>query len=252
MHKIKVIAGKPEHVSNKALVPVYWATGQSNKGRILVRFPIETQDHQAAAEIIVIRYLILEKDIYSGIKTGKNLHLQVSKGAIKKIQRIESKKHDLYDFGYQLLTRFADAIISVSKDIDWLPEENSMPLPPLCLDADLYRNNDMLNIKNLGEIRITRHALEKYREVCQTTDMGTTWKNLTRRLNANLVKINIPDRVLAHKYKKYGASPEVWNSQKSNLHYVFVFKDDHKVLVTVFARDPQEHLKVFRPGFENL
>jgi len=40
-------------------------------------------------------------------------------------------------------------------------------------------------------------------------------------------------------------------SQDNPLHYVFLPKNDHRVLVTVFNKDPEEQLERFQPSLAN-
>ena len=40
--------------------------------------------------------------------------------------------------------------------------------------------------------------------------------------------------------------------QNNPLHYVFLRKSDHRVLVTVFNKDPEEQLERFLPSLVNM
>ncbi|MDD5410077.1 MAG: hypothetical protein PHF31_01460 [Methylobacter sp.] len=70
---------------------------------------------------IAIRYLLCEENIFNANRTGVNLKIVVSKGAIKKMAKQSTKKVDLYEYGYPILTRYGEAEIAVSKDNFWFP-----------------------------------------------------------------------------------------------------------------------------------
>jgi hypothetical protein len=113
------------------------------------------------------------------------------------------------------------------------------------------RGIEKIDSAGMGNVAVTRHALERYREHCGTLDMNTSWKNLHRRLNGRLNQIILPTKVLLHKLKKYGQKPEVWMNHDNPLHFVFLPKDNHRVLVTVFNKDPDEQLERFLPSLAN-
>jgi hypothetical protein len=98
----------------------------------------------------------------------------------------------------------------------------------------------------MGTIGVTFHALERYNEYRDTRDLTRSWKSLIERLKGNLERISLPNNVEAHKIRKYGESPEIWKHTDDMMHYVFCERDGLKVLVTVFNRNTQKDLPVYR------
>lgn len=245
MDTLTVFANTDSEFDDHAVVRVYWRTGLHRKNAVDVRLALTCQDRLAAAEAIAVRYLLSEQNIFNANRTGINLKIVVSKGAIKKMARQATQKLDLYEYGYPILTRYGEAKIEVSKDKSWFPSDETLSEIPL-IHGESLRGIEKLESKDMGMIGVTRHALERYIEHCGTLDMNTAWKNMHRRLKGRLVNIKLPSNVIMHKLRKYGETPEVWKHPDDPLHYVFCTRSDHKVLVTVFNKDPEEAV-TFRP-----
>jgi hypothetical protein len=249
MDLLTVYAQAPTHFDNHARVRVYCRSGARRQSAVDVTLALSCQDPLAAAEAIAIRYLLGEVCIFNANRTGINLKLVVSKGALKKLARQATRKFDLYEYGHPLLTRYAEAEVAVSKDRSWFPGEDKLGEIPL-IDGERRRGIEKLHSDGMGLIAVTRHALERYAAHCGTLDRNTAWKNLHRRLKGRLDPIPLSAPVLRHKLKKYGEAPEVWKHPDNPLHYVFCHQSDHKLLVTVFNKDPDEP-RVFRPALAN-
>ncbi|PPD50739.1 MAG: hypothetical protein CTY16_01075 [Methylobacter sp.] len=220
------------------VVRVYWMTGKQRKKAVDVRLALTCENKLAAAEAVVIRYLLGEACVFNKNRTGHNLGIVVSKGAIKKLGHSKNPHNELYDYGYPLLTRYRGAEITVSKDQAWFPPVEELG-EVACVDGESLRGWETFETNDKGVIAITRHALERYQENCGTINAQTTWKSLTQRLqfNAGIEKVELPKNVLEHKIGKYGEPPEVWRHPDSTLHFVFFVKHDCKLLVTVFERN---------------
>ncbi len=237
--------------SNHASIRVFWTRGKLCRKAIDVTLPLTCQDKFAAAEAIAIRYLIGEMNIFNVNRTGINLKLVVSKGAIKKMVKNHTNKTELYEYGYPLFTRYAEAELVVSKDKSWFPSQDEIGDIPT-INGEALKGIEKIDTNSLGLIAVTRHAMERYAEHCGTIDMNTTWKNMNRRFNTvdGINQINLPSNVLMHKLKKYGEAPEIWKHPDNPLHYVFCNKSNYKLLVTVFNKDPDE-LVIFNPSKVN-
>ena len=220
------------------IVRVYWMTGKQRKKGVDVRLALTCENKRAAAEAVAIRYLLGDVCVFNKNRTGQNLGLIVSKGAIKKLGHSKSQLNELYDYGYPLLTRYMGADITVSKDQSWFPLVDDLG-EVACIDGERLRGMELFEANDKGVIAITRHALERYQEYCGTINIHTTWKSLVQRLqnNAGIEKVELPRNVLEHKIGKYGEAPEVWRHPDSTLHFVFFVKANYKQLVTVFDRN---------------
>jgi len=148
-----------------------------------------------------------------------------------------------------ILTRYGEAEIAVSKDKSWFPSDKKLLDVPL-IHGESLRGIEKIESEGMGMVAVTRHAQERYGEHCGTLDMNTSWKNLHRRLKCRLIEIQLPSRVMLHKLRKHGETPEVWKHPDNPLHYVFCPKNDYRVLVTVFNKDPEEKV-IFRPSLAN-
>ncbi|WP_027149569.1 hypothetical protein [Methylobacter tundripaludum] len=98
------------------------------------------QDRLAAAEVIAIRYLLGEENIFNANRTGINLKIMVSKGAIKKMAKQSTQKINLYEYGYPILTRYGETEIAVSKDKSWFPSDKKLLDVPLIHGEGLRRS----------------------------------------------------------------------------------------------------------------
>jgi len=246
------VFAQPESIShNSCVVRVFWRTGLHRRQAVDIKLNLDCSDKQAAAELIAIRFLLGDAHAFSKNRVGKNLRIVVSKGAIKKLSRQATQKKNLYDYGYPIFTRYAGAEIVVSKDSSWFPTADELNEVPVVSGED-YNGMEKIESEQLGQVAITRHALERYAQHCDTINIDTTWKNLCRRLiNTKMERLKLPERVILHKLKRYGQEPEVWMNPENPLHYVFCNNSDHKILVTVFNKDPDEHLQVFHSHYIN-
>jgi hypothetical protein len=231
-------------------VRVYWTTGKQRRRALDVRLEAPGQNRLAAAEVVAIRHLLGVGQVFGPNRTGVNLALVVSKGAVKKMANQSSQHHALYEYGYPLLTRYSGASITVSKDRSWFPDAETMG-EVVQVDGEALKGIEMLDAGGKGRVGITRHALERYREHCGTLSLDTAWVNLALRLKKGLHNIELEGKVLKHKVRKYGAAPEIWGRPDSPLHFVLRPEAGHKVLMTVFNRDPNERAAVFSPTAVN-
>lgn len=241
---LKVHAESSFEYSDYSLIRVYWMSGKLRKSAIDIKLPLSCQDKFSAAELIAIRYVLGELKVYNAHRTGINLKIVVSKGAIKKMAKKSTSKFDLYEYGYPIFTRYAEAEISVSKDKSWYPSEEELGQVTV-IDGESLRGIEKIHTESLGVIGISFHAMEKYIKHCGTIDMSRTWKNLNRRFNGVLVQEELPSNVLKHKLRKYGDAPEVWKHPDDTVHYVFCNRDDYKILVTVFVKAPEKPVTFF-------
>jgi len=232
---LNVLADRQCDDGCNAVVRVFWCTGKNRKGALNIILASACSDKLAAAEAVAIRYLLSDQKVHGNNRTGSNLRLIVSKGALKKLSRQATQKLELYEYGYPLMTRYSEAEILVSKDRSWLPDAgNLLDIP--CVDGESMKGIEKMETCHLGAIGVSRHALERYGQCCGTLDLNASWQNLNRRLKGRLDNIALPYKVLLHKLSKYGEAPEIWKHPDNPLHFLFVSQGDCKVLVTVFNR----------------
>lgn len=67
--------------NNSALV--FWRVGTKRKGILDVRIDFDNEEADLLAELVAIRYLALDKQVFAESRAGAGYKLVVSKGAIK-------------------------------------------------------------------------------------------------------------------------------------------------------------------------
>lgn len=95
---------------------VYWACGPRTQGLVKVTMACETGSAQIAAELSAVQFLLESLEVCGRDRAGNSLQITVSFGSIKKLAVGKSDREELALFALFLRTRFADAVIEVSKD----------------------------------------------------------------------------------------------------------------------------------------
>jgi len=220
-----------------SLVRVYWRTGLKCRNALDVELPPVCEDAESAAEIVAIRHLLGARKVFGPNAKGNGVQITCSKGAVKKIVRGSSTKAGLFEYGYPLLTRYADADYSVSKDSKWIRE----PCEAERIDAAAQACGiEALETLAFGPVGITVHAMRRYLERgVDGLSMSAGWRSLARRLDSGLEPVRLPEKVARHKLRKYGqARTEVWKHPTDPLHYLFSLERGRRKLLTVFLALP--------------
>ena len=113
--------------------------------------------------------------------------------------------------------------------------------------TEYMQTTEMIETPTMGQVAITKHALERYSERLAIIDKGQVvrrpWASLAKRLgNPGIQLQRLDSKVLAHKYRKYGdnSAVEVWKYPTDTLHFtVVVSPENQRTLVTVFERQQQ-------------
>jgi hypothetical protein len=211
MDILTVFANKEALFANHAIVRVFWRTGLHRIKALDVRLALTCQDPQAAAEAVAIRYLLGEANIFNDNRTGINLKIVVSKGAIKKMARQATTKLDLYEYGYPILTRYGEAEISVSKDRSWFPEPDQLKDTPV-IDGEAMRGIEKIDSAGMGNVAVTRHALERYREHCGTSRHEHFLEKPASKAQWQAQSNHPAHQGVAAQTEKIRRKPEVWMS----------------------------------------
>lgn len=160
---------------------VYWSNGAKQpKGIIKVRITADIEDKSIAAELAVMQHL-LEVQSVLGARLVGNAHTQlvVSRGAIRKLHRMQSDKAHLAPYANFLTTRFAGCHLSVDKDTRWFADVEALTVQDLLVTGPL---RETLSVTGLGTVAVTQHVLARFalRYLTDTT----------------------PDKVAQHAWKK--------------------------------------------------
>lgn len=139
---------------------VYWTNSEARpRGLLRVRVAPEIQDRHIVAELAAIQHLLEDKAAAGRHVVGNaNTRLVVSRGAIRKLQRMESDKEHLAPYANFLTTRFSGCPLSVEKDKSWFA--GFAPEPEDLLVSGPRR--ETLRVCGLGEVSVTHHVLERF------------------------------------------------------------------------------------------
>lgn len=228
------------------LVRVFWRTGGSSAGIVDVQLTSDTPDNQIIAELCAIRYLAFEQQVFNRKPlTGKGYRFVVSTGAIRKIVLGKSSKKDLWPYARFLSETMPQAEIIVKRDIDKVsPEDNEVEVEHIFADPKDFASPIEISFDtpNLGEVRITKHAVERFIELGNkgSDPIKRPLVSLQRRLtNEDIVQVTMPKQVAEHKIRKYGdlKNAECWKRPGSTLHFQVSNSNGERTLVTCFRRN---------------
>lgn len=231
---------------------VIWRTGDVKRGIMTVTVNDKRvyDDIAIAAELCAIYHLMYERNIFNVPNTysGVGYKLSVSHGAIKKLVKAQSEKKILWHYAAFLEHRMNGVEIEVDHSMDYMPiegEENVDFSELVVNEFPFNRNYNIVESPSIGEVVITKHAVEQYLERTSMGKPKDPLKSLKRQvLSPDLIKNQINYKVYQHKLKKYGRADniEIWSGRTSILK-LLVVKDDNsdiKTLVTAFELKPKK------------
>ncbi|AKJ36928.1 hypothetical protein U876_24155 [Aeromonas hydrophila NJ-35] len=226
---------------NSALV--FWRVGTKRKGILDVHTDFEHEESDLIAELIAIRYLALDKQVFCREPGGgTGYKLVVSKGAIKKLALGKSSKAFATRFASFLTGRMQGAMIEVAQSMDYMDEPSEGNVEILDVDKQAFTQTyDEIDTPAIGPVLVTQHALNQYQARITSGDPKKPWASLVGRLQHPELQLQpFDDKVARHKAVKYGRvdNVEVWGHRDSKFKYLMVINDDNnkRVLVTVFER----------------
>lgn len=217
---------------------VAWYVGLANNGTLDIRMEDIERDHAIAAELCAIRYLLFRRHVFNvETRSGQGLKILVSCGAIKKLINGTSTKKHLRGYALFARPRLNDASFAISKKpLDVTGPQESIDL------REVYETwHEPIYVPSIGHLHVTNHALDRFLErVHQAVVNDPLDSMLNRMRHEQFQEIKLPDRVIAHKARKYGQAQcvEVWGHPSSGLRFL-VTRDKPKqaTLLTVFRAD---------------
>lgn len=245
-HKTTLYTLSKKVTDSSALV--YWAIGKSGrrKGIIKINLEFDCDEPDLVAELIAIRYLMLEKLGTSGVLhpgVMKHHRLVVSKGAIRKLALNKSSKKFAIKFASYLRSRLKGITIetSHSKELESIEECDDVVTETLDAETRVYaQDHYKLDTPAMGKLWVSNHAVEQYQARITTGDPKNPWASLFTRLRHPDLELHpLDEKVASHKRRKYGRSDnvEVWGHKTSCFRYLVVTNQDKKkTLVTVFEK----------------
>lgn len=265
MGKIQVIT-KP--ATEPDVFNVYWRVGVARMGCVETTVAAAAPaDKHIIAEMAALRYLLVEKAVAGENLSGVGLDIVVSSGAIKKATHKDTAKIHLVDYAHFLVTRFADAKFSVEKDELWLPAENAVPKDKVKVERPIL---ETIFVHSVGDVVLTRHALERYHERMGTPPASGEPKNteqeakksqrtfaqalksLRKIASSSLLKpIQQPQSLELKKIKEHGIAVRTLNHPDALVN-LLVGKDKgiEKLITVVTENLDKRYQDVYRGAFK--
>ena len=186
----------------------FWTTGRKQGVIDITISNKETQDAAVIAELSAMHHLLSHKEICGSDRAGNGMEIEVTFGAIRKLAQNTSNKRHLFAHGRFLLTRYAEAKISVSKDNSWISmarAENRRE--QLVVDGPLP---EVINVAGYGKVGLSFHIIERMMERANYASIGAAWRHLGRMLgNGKVSEVALPPEVAHQKAAKHGVAGKI-------------------------------------------
>ncbi len=221
-----------------------WKIGLRKRGIVhIVNLGFET-DSRAAAEAIAIGYLLRVKQVFAReMPYGKGVELHISTRRLYEIARTRqttfTPAHDAVSF---LSTNFGCAAINTTMtNFDNMPALGDDDIIEETIDGGFPWQFDTFECPALGRVRLTRHAIERYRQYHTEGPLHHPTMSLVQRLqNPNLERQPLTKDVLRHKEKAYAedvvAATEMWGNATSDVHFLVAREPKVATVVTLFKK----------------
>lgn len=183
----------------------YWATGRSKQGIIAVTVAEREQlDPAIIAELSALHYLLSHKEVCGTDRAGNNLDVQVTFGAIRKLAQNSCNKTHLFAHGRFLLTRYADARITVAKDAGWIREDCVRNrFEELQIDEPLI---EIVQVHGIGKVGLSMHVMERMLDRANFPSIAAAWRHLNKLLACpQLKEEHLPADIVRQKADKHGS-----------------------------------------------
>lgn len=185
------------------------ANGSSATRAIDVKIDEFQEAPHKLAELLSIKWLLLHSS-YAGMnRTGRDLELHVSNGAIKKVQKQKTTNGDMVVHGRFLQVRFSDAVIKTARKFDWVNDFNGR--------VDEINSSDCIDppVKtHIGELHLTRHAVERFSERMHIPTLDKSWRRLSKMLTKSNWSVKKPSKPLRE--GKPQRTSETWQLQNGD------------------------------------
>jgi len=223
---------------------VYWETEQIS-GRLDVSVDLDMEDKAIAAELWALRHLLLEAEVTGINRTGDNLSINVSAGAIRKLLMKKSSKKHLVSLTAWMTVRFSDAKVTVPKrKLNIAKIETALSEPGVLLINPESSPDDITVSPVIGQVKISQHAVDRYIERTGVSSASRAWRSVLQLVKADcLHDASLPKDVEMKKRKKHQETARIMNAM-NNWQLVFTPADDCVnepwTLVTIYQR-PGSH-----------
>lgn len=202
------------------------------------------------AEITALYHLLTVEEVAGKDRTGSDLKIELSRGAIKKILRNSEHKSSVYGNHLNWFqTQFIDAKLSVPKKqkanaqliekylksgADWdgrsiyLCEPMTLPSKPLV--APIY-------VPDIGNVVISLHAVKQFRKRNDMESDSKSWRKIRNMIaNEKLVPGKLGDTLLAKKARKWDRSDAHFFNCARSWQLVLLPGESYWTLATLYQR----------------
>jgi len=225
---------------------IYWRNGHQVAGLITVSVHHSLADPDVIAELSALQWLLCQRSVFGTTQNGKGLHLKVSAGAIRKAVRAESAgeggqfgKPHLKPYAQFLTSRFAGAILEVSKEPSWIPEGLPAGHARLSIRKPLP---NLVDIPGLGWVVVSKHAFDRFTERLCKLEQHDAWRLFCRAVRGPLHQLHhapLADLVQA---AGHGRNGEVWVNPANGWGFVLVQQAPQPVMVTAYSVHERQRL----------
>lgn len=216
-------------------VKVAWTTGLKKYGVINVIFPETHAGHRVIAEIVAIRHLMYEREIFDRFPmAGAGHRIVVSSEPVHDLITGFNKPSHLAPYAAFLYTDLAGALLEVDTAPDWIEEAKAQPETTFVFDPYVHTGKITYNMPAIGKIRITQHAVQRYGER-NSHYIKTPQRSLLKFLSRpEMHKTVLPPEVKKQKEIRYGSNDhvEAWTSTDSTWVFLFAVYETHRELLT--------------------
>lgn len=231
-------------------VQVFWSMRRDSYNLLNIQIPRSVPDRRIVAELIAIRYLVMEKKVFGSVpESSKSMRLIVSSGAIRKLALRRTRKSNIIPYGSFLLARLDGVDVQVQHKWDTIDEVSAEACPGSVesIRPSLKKysvRTDAVSTPKMGDLHITYHAAKRYMERTEgfqdDENVSRAWSRLAKRVqHANWEPKELPDKVLNYKLRRYAklGLATVWGMLHSDLNLVVVTNNEGiSTLVTVYYR----------------
>jgi hypothetical protein len=203
----------------EAHVDVVWTNGLNIQGRIRVVVPPALHDRDVIAELAALHHLLVVRAIFGDDRAGNSLILNVSAGAIKKLVAQRSAKQHLVSFANFLAVRFADADIEVKTKLTWLRPRAENNVEEIVVTEGAL--DDELELRPLGRVTHTRHALEQFAIRSNRPDAySDAWRSIRIVLSNRLEERIASEETQLARLERHGIEGRVFHHPGSRWSFV--------------------------------
>ena len=209
-------------------------TTKSGEASLVRAFDVDTKSAKEEpykfAELIALKYILLHSPYIGSNRNGEGLAIKTSIGSIKKIQKQHTNNADMIIHGRFLQIRFSGAAITTSRRINWVQDFSGETHAISVRDC-----GDKPVKTHVGELLITRRAIERYSERMEVPSLDRAFRSLSRLLATSTWSVVRPPEPLLNSNKRTTETWELSKGTASTVNIVIVRSRTQNRVVTVLA-----------------